>query len=653
MARAILMKRKSPPGRRPKLASRVARRPVGDRARGDRAAREPTLYTRAEALARLRAHAARGASPSSRWLARHDRTTYRSLLAHFDTISAARAAARVAEPARERKWSQVRVIETLRRLGRRRRLRITAKGLVNAGYSGLLTAAAKYVGSLPRARKLAGIPAPPAASWKVERWNDDRVIHEIRARRRANRSLAVTKAPGKLVWAAIQHCGSWREAIEMAGLDYSAVRLRRAPWRKEEVLDALRATVKRAGGAPARLSRLLSKQALRWFGDLRTAAVAAGVDPGAFATRPRLTTREVEAQLRRLARKRPTMTVAELRRTKLGTAAERRYGGLVGVLKRLGLEGWPRRLLTPLPSREGLLRQLHARRRRGESLIQRDVITSEGRLLRAAIKHFGSWPAAMQAAGLRVVLGRQPWDRARVLREIRSRHQARRPLAASKVPNSLYLAASKHYGGWKQALDEAGLDHDAIRLTRAPWSRDEVLAAIRATARSGRTGIGPDGYVSPRVVEPARRWFGSVRAAIVAAGGDPTRVRRPVRRTDAQIAAALRKLARDKPAMKLTELRKSTLGLTAASRYGTLAAALKLARIKNWPQRVRWPLPSREEVLRAIRLRHARGESLYQLAVLASEPRLLKAASKHFGTWRGAMTAAGLGSLVGVRRRRP
>ena len=363
------------------------------------------MLTRAEVIRQLQDHARRRGSPTARWLVRHDALTYRSLLVHFASVSAARAAAVVAVPRRRRRWSRARVLDELRRLGRRRDLKITAKGLADAGYAGLVSAARTYLRSLPRARRLAGLPDPPFAGGVRERWDDDRVIHEIQHRHRAKLPLAVTKVPRKLVDAACKYCGSWGEAIEMAGLDYEAVRLRRAAWRRDDVLVALRVARNRnsGGGSPGRPGAVLSRHARRWFGSLRDAALAAGVDPEALRRRVRWTRQDVVDGLRRLARDRPALTITELRRMKLGVAAERRFGSVVTALERADIEHWPRRDVAPLPSRQELLRELRARRRRGDPLRYTDVAAQQPRLHRAVRKHFGSWSDALEAAGIRAI----------------------------------------------------------------------------------------------------------------------------------------------------------------------------------------------------------------------------------------------------------
>lgn len=114
---------------------------------------------------------------------------------------------------------------------------MTWRGLIDAGYRDLAGAISLYVGSIRRARRLARIPEPGTLPTDVfERWDEDRVIGEIRDRHRNGKPLSAAKVPNKLYLAANRHCGGWQAAIEMAGLDYDYVRLSHRPGRERTCL---------------------------------------------------------------------------------------------------------------------------------------------------------------------------------------------------------------------------------------------------------------------------------------------------------------------------------------------------------------------------------------------------------------------------------
>jgi hypothetical protein len=216
------------------------------------------------------------------------------------------------------------------------------------------------------------------------------------------------------------------------------------------------------------------------------------------------------------------MTRAELRATAVGVHLAHRTGGLHAALARIGVADWPQ-------------------------------------------------DAADDGA----------WTRERVLAEIRRRDRDSASLHISELSIGLRAAAIADFGTWRNAIVEARTGHPAVRRDGAVMSPESVLAEIRASARAGRVGIGPDGLVTAQLAEHARCHFGSLPAAIRAAGLEPAHVLPRRVRGDDDIIAELQKLARTSPAMTVTELHRTPIGQLAGSRYGSLAAALEAAELQK------------------------------------------------------------------------
>ncbi|HEX8464421.1 MAG TPA: hypothetical protein VF627_07365 [Abditibacterium sp.] len=142
--------------------------------------------------------------------------------------------------------------------------------------------------------------------------------------------------------------------------------------------------------------------------------------------------------------------------------------------------------------------------------------------------HFGSWRAAIEAAGLdyddlkRV---KQRWNRDEILARIREMHDQGHDLLDPKFKiknRSLYLAACAHryFGSWRRAVQAAGLDHELMRESRV-WTRLRILRTIQQLSAEGR----PLGWAyieehEPGIYRAARRKenFGSWAAALEEAG---------------------------------------------------------------------------------------------------------------------------------------
>lgn len=157
--------------------------------------------------------------------------------------------------------------------------------------------------------------------------------------------------------------------------------------------------------------------------------------------------------------------------------------------------------------------------------------------------HFGSWRAAIEAAGLEydgLKRIKQRWTREEIIRRIQEMHAQGHDLLDPrfKVKNrSLYLAACAHryFGSWRRAVQAAGLDHETMRESRV-WTKARILRTIQTLAAEGK----PLGWAyieehEPGIYRAARRKenFGSWNAALHAAGVENPRttiIRDPAQR---------------------------------------------------------------------------------------------------------------------------
>ncbi len=267
--------------------------------------------------------------------------------------------------------------------------------------------------------------------------------------------------------------------------------------------------------------------------------------------------------------------------------------------------------------------------------------------------------AAAEAVQLPADLQRgvREWElltkRQQVISEIRERHRARQPLSYSTVPSGLRRAALLCCGSWRAAIESAGFDYEANRMQRSARVRNEVLTLVRRAVASLAQMADPP-LVSTLLVPargPINRLFGGLSGALRAAGFDPTLFMRHVpveSRHDKVLLEELREFVRNRPGMKSKELFVTRLGREALRRFSSREAVIDKIGSHLWPARRQPTALSRKEVVRGLRARYRRHRHMSKDRVWLDEPRLVHAAYKHFGTWRAAMHAAGLGELVGV-----
>jgi hypothetical protein len=168
------------------------------------------------------------------------------------------------------------------------------------------------------------------------------------------------------------------------------------------------------------------------------------------------------------------------------------------------------------------------------------------------LRHFGSWNAALEAAGLRPQL-HSAWSRTQIVEAIRAwvdrtetmpTHSAWRHRPSAEEPDRPTAhTVIKHFGSWEAALRAAGLEPPKPRRS---WSATEVVEAIKAFAeREGRPPTGRDWRSSPAPGDPRPtdkavvKCFGSWNDGLAAAGFAPHR--RDWSREE--IVAALREFA--------------------------------------------------------------------------------------------------------------
>ena len=139
------------------------------------------------------------------------------------------------------KWNQDAIAaEILRR--HEARLDLSYSGMTRENLP-LLRAATRYMGSWQAAIEYAGLNYDDIRRYRS--WNNDRIVDRIRELYAKGedlswRHVSLTLDPSLAAAATKKsHFGSWRSALETAGLDYDAIR-RYHDWSEEEVLRRVR-----------------------------------------------------------------------------------------------------------------------------------------------------------------------------------------------------------------------------------------------------------------------------------------------------------------------------------------------------------------------------------------------------------------------------
>lgn len=244
---------------------------------------------------------------------------------------------------------------------------------------------------------------------RVDRhWTKPRVVDSILDLKRKGEPLTTPHGAGlrmQVYQAARRLFRSWRAALAAAGLDPSRI-LVRPPWSRKEVQATL-GRLHRAGELHdfprlrARYPSLMTA-AIRLFGSWYQARVAAGAPPSRRAP-TRWTKALVHQRIRERIRKGLPLIATALIREDSGLfhAGKRIFRtGWAGIAERLGYAYQGRRVWT----RPRIVREIRRLRSRGKRLIRTAVEREDSGFVMSAIRRFGSWPAALEAAGIRTRL---------------------------------------------------------------------------------------------------------------------------------------------------------------------------------------------------------------------------------------------------------
>lgn len=351
----------------------------------------------------------------------------------------------------------------------------------------------------------AALSAAELTPTTIERLSASEVIARIRARQRTGSSLSnIQRYDPQLARSADERFGGWRKALLAAGVATTLPR----HWHKRAVVEAIQTRQGRGESLSGtwREDKPLFRAAVTHFGGWANAMRAAGFEP---IPRERWSKNRVLERLRVWAERYGGSNLREVD-PNLSAAASRLFGSYHAALQAAGLEP-PTRYWT----------QARVVAAIQDRYIARSPLNIEGlgdlRLALAAKRRFGSWQAAVEAAGLADKISiKKPlrrWTPQEVLTEIRDWHQSGQPVTTiSKRNQPLYNAAKTHFGSWGAALSAAG-----FQPSRRSWSKQTVLDEIHARVRRGESLS--SGHPSNfNLAAVAYRLFGSWRKALRAAG---------------------------------------------------------------------------------------------------------------------------------------
>lgn len=337
-----------------------------------------------------------------------------------------------------------------------------------------------------------------------------------------------------LVNNAVRFFGSWDNAVAKAGINGSVKKLPK--WTRDRIVEAVKA--RWASGNPVYVKAMIKdaygllQAGTYHLGSWRAVLQAAGVPETARrAPKPRPQPRKwprervIEVFRKRYESGMPVFYAA-LRRSQRGlvSAVRRYYRRWQDALKAAGIpaHAWA---APPLRwTREGIIRAIQDRHRTHKGVYYAALGEGGENLYAAGQRLFGTWKAALQAAGVPAEAWRAPrkWSWGRVVEAIREMHRAGKPVYMKEVKRenpSLYSAAFIHGKGWHAALQAAGIPKE-VRDAPKKWAPERVLGMVRERFQAGKplnfTAVWP--IEGGALYAMGCKYFGSWKATLRAAG---------------------------------------------------------------------------------------------------------------------------------------
>lgn len=241
------------------------------------------------------------------------------------------------------------------------------------------------------------------------------------------------------------------------------------------------------------------------------------------------------------------------------------------------------------------------------------------------------------------------WDKTKIRQALSKLYKQGTDLsynALAKKMQPLVSAAAYHYGSYRRAVEEAGIDYASV-IRRPRWTKASIIKLIKSARRAGeelhwsavtkrRDDLGKAAFAA---LQP--RLFGSWDRALHAAGLDADEVNRYRKWDKNTVIAELRSRYRSGEALNSGAIQRSDPGLHAAAVRHFVGYDQALRAAKLDPAKVRqrkvW---EKADVLRGLKQAKKSGKLLSDSAIRRENPALYGAAVRLFGTFTAARIAA-------------
>lgn len=366
-----------------------------------------------------------------------------------------------------------------------------------------------------------------------------RVIQERHADGKPINTLAVKQAGlGGFYRAACRSFGSYEEAVEAAGIEYAEVRKSAPAWSRDAVVKAI-SRLAAAGqdlnvSATQHFQSSLVTAAYKLFGSWDAALREAGYDPKAIrldidteSGKGRVFENLCNALLGMI---RPHWRLDFRFQTDTGPLLPDAYDAAIDEWIDFKLAAWGMSVSSSIrkySAHAGTLRfiTLHGERACQPGVTFQSVFDFEREATSPVLRDIFETLHDLEAdvvPSTRLEIWARVWTEAKLLEFIRQLPD--QDLNARSIQQRHpreYSAAVRHFGGWYQGLDAAGLATDEIRRRRLAYTKEDIDDFIRSRKASGDGLSAKEVTATPSgngLYQAATRIYGSWGDALAASG---------------------------------------------------------------------------------------------------------------------------------------
>lgn len=236
------------------------------------------------------------------------------------------------------------------------------------------------------------------------------------------------------------------------------------------------------------------------------------------------------------------------------------------------------------------------------------------------------------------------WDKQTVLSTISERYRKGLSVSASTIQDDqigLYKAAIRYYGSWPTFLEAAGINYDEVNDFEE-WTSERVKADILSLYHAGKdlshTGIRRK---YPKLLWAATRYFNTWRFAVEACGIDYKHFLRQEQWTKERVLKDLKKLVGNGADLSYTGTYRSNPKLVVAAErhFGSWQSALEFLGF-NYSNVRRQKKWTPELVVKEIASLISRSEKISSSHIQKHYNALYKAALRYYDSWPRAVELA-------------